>query len=229
MASGATGLLGAMAFAAAVLLGAGGPSWADGALAVGSTGDVVKDGIAFGMVVDEPKDTAAETAVRRCRTFKARAAAERCKIVATFSGECFAVAYDPKPGTPGAGWGIGPDQLTANRHAIAMCEATAGPSRKGFCQVESAGCDTTPQAATKTPAQDAAKTAPQETAKAAPRETDPQWIELRKALSKQEQSQFDLSWPVLLLIAGGVVGLAYVLSRFLKDKNKTNPSVDKPS
>jgi hypothetical protein len=145
MSNGATTWLGVVALAAAGLAGVGGRAGADGALAVGTTGDVVRDGIAFGMVIDEPKEQAAETAVTRCRTFQARAAAERCKLVATFAGECFAVAYDPKPGTPGAGWGIGPDQDAANVKAIAMCEETAGPARKGFCQVESGGCDTTGQ------------------------------------------------------------------------------------
>jgi hypothetical protein len=134
-------LVGLAALAAPALVGAGPPSWADGAVAVGSTGDVVKDGIAFGMVVNEPKETAAETAIKRCRTFQARAAAERCKVVATFVGECFAVAYDPKPGTPGAGWGVGANQFLANQKAIAMCEETAGSARKGHCQVESGGCD----------------------------------------------------------------------------------------
>ena len=114
-------------------------------MAVGATGDVVKDGIAFGMVVDEPtKEAAGEAAVRRCRTFQARAAAERCKVVATFAGECVAVAYDPKPGTPGAGWGVGPNQFLANQRAVAMCEETAGSARKGYChQVEIGGCDAT--------------------------------------------------------------------------------------
>src|SRR5262245_58159446 len=127
--------------AAALLLGAGARAWADGALAVGSTGDVVRDGIAFGMVVDQPKETAADEAIRRCRTFKARAAADRCKLVAAFSGECFAVAYDPQPGTPGAGWGIGRHRAPANRNAIAMAGERAGPGRRGFCRVESAACD----------------------------------------------------------------------------------------
>ena len=136
------GLLGAAVLASAIQVVIGDGLMADGALAVGSTGNVVRDGIAFGMVVDESKDKAAQTALTRCRTFRARAAAERCKVVATFSRECFAVAYDPQPGTPGAGWGVGPDQLTANLKAVAMCEDTAGPGRKGFCQVESGGCDT---------------------------------------------------------------------------------------
>jgi hypothetical protein len=146
-------VLAAAALAAAALGGAAPPrSWADGAVALGSTGDVVRDGIAFGLAVNEAKETAAETAVKRCRTFKARAAAERCKIVATFSGECFAIAYDPKPGTPGAGWGVGPDQITANLKAIAMCEQEAGPARKGFCQVETGACDTTGRRTEPTPA-----------------------------------------------------------------------------
>jgi hypothetical protein len=138
-------VLAAAPLAIAALVGAAGQLWADGAVAVGTTGNVVADGIAFGMVVDVPKATAAATAVQRCRTFHARAAADRCKVVATFSGACFAVAYDPKPGTPGAGWGVGPDQDTADAKAIAMCEAAAGSARKGYCRVETGGCDTTGQ------------------------------------------------------------------------------------
>jgi len=223
MGKGAAGSFGAAMFATAVLVGGAARSWADGAVAVGSTGNVVRDGIAFGMVVNEPKETAAETAVKRCRTFKARAAAERCKVVATFSGECFAVAYDPQPGTPGAGWGIGPDQDAANRKAIGMCEETAGPGRKGFCQVESAGCDTTPRAMATPVPQDAPKAAPQKAAKPAPSETpefDKQWIELRRTLSKQEQSRFSFGLPELLLLVGAIAGLAYALSRYLKGKRK---------
>jgi Domain of unknown function (DUF4189) len=142
MRNGALALLGLATLAVPALLGAAPPrSWADGAVAVGSTGDVVKDGIAFGAVVNEPKEGAAEAAIRHCRTFQARAAAERCKVVATFAGECFAVAYDPKPGTPGAGWGVGANQFLANQKAIAMCEETAGSARRGQCQIETGGCD----------------------------------------------------------------------------------------
>jgi hypothetical protein len=131
----------------AILMGGGAMlvarlAWAEGAVAVGNTGDVVRHGIAFGMVVNEPKSKAADVALRRCRTFKAREAAEQCKVLAIFSGACFAVAYDPQPGTPGAGWGVGQDQIEANLKAMKMCEATAGPGRGRFCQVESGACDT---------------------------------------------------------------------------------------
>jgi hypothetical protein len=141
MRNGALALLGAAMLAAATLARGIAPARADGAIAVGTTGNVVRDGIAFGMVVDEPAEQVSELAIQRCRTFEARAAADRCKVVATFSGECFAVAYDPQPGTPGAGWGVGADQLAANRKAIAMCEEAAGPARKGYCQIESGACD----------------------------------------------------------------------------------------
>jgi len=142
MAIGGRNLLNALLAVVAmhVLMGEG--AVADGAVAVGSTGDVVKHGIAFGMVANEPKEKAADLALARCRTFKAREAAAQCKVVATFSRECFAVAYDPQSGTPGAGWGVGKDQIDANLNAMKMCEATAGSGRARFCQVESGGCDT---------------------------------------------------------------------------------------
>jgi hypothetical protein len=141
------------------------PAWAEGAIAVGSTGNVKRDGIAFGLASDEPAGTAGEVAVKRCRTFEAKAAAARCQVVATFSGECFAIAYDPEPGTPGAGWGIGPDQLVANQKAVAMCEQAAGAGRKGYCQVERFGCDTGPKLAPKSDGADAQKGAAPEAPK----------------------------------------------------------------
>jgi len=137
-------LLGTAALSFAIWGDAGRSLMADGALAVGSTGDVVKFGIAFGMVADVPKEKAAETALDYCRAFKgaSRAANARCEIVATFSRKCFAVALDPQSGTPGAGWGVGKDQIEANDKAMTMCETSAGAARKQFCQVQSAGCDT---------------------------------------------------------------------------------------
>jgi hypothetical protein len=130
---------------AAALLASERPARADGAVAMGTTGDVVKHGIAFGLVTDEPADKAAELALARCRAFvkgSSVEATQRCKIVSTFSRQCFAVAYDPQPGTPGAGWGVGEDQIEANRKAMRMCEASAGPQRARFCQVETGACDT---------------------------------------------------------------------------------------
>ena len=101
-----------------VLMGEG--AVADGAVAVGSTGDVVKHGIAFGMVVNEPKEKAADLALARCRAFVKGSSPEataRCKVMATFSRECFAVAYDPQPGNAGGRLGRrqGPDRRQPER------------------------------------------------------------------------------------------------------------------
>src|SRR5882672_4279902 len=84
------------------------PAGADGALAVGSTSDVAKDGIAVGTSVNYKSSTEArEAALKRCREYKpAPKAAAMCQSVGTFKGECYAVSFDPKPGTPGAGWAI---------------------------------------------------------------------------------------------------------------------------
>lgn len=138
-------LLSAATLAIAFAADAGRRLGADGAVAVGSTGDVVRHGIAFGMVANEPKEKAAGLALARCRAFvkgSSPQATAQCKIAATFSRECYAVALDPNKGTPGAGWGVGKDQIDANLKAMKMCEATAGPGRGRFCQVESGGCDT---------------------------------------------------------------------------------------
>jgi hypothetical protein len=233
MRNGLPALLSAAALAALATVAA--RAWADGALAVGTTGDVVKDGIAFGMVVDEPQETAAETAVKRCRTFKARAAADRCKLVATFAGECFAVAYDPQPGTPGAGWGVGPDQLAANRKAVAMCEETAGPARKGFCRVETGGCDTTGQREPKPAAQEPAKSGLQSPAKgdtkapaaanlmkAAPPDRPATPASVPKVPGKTAQrppsSWLDTSSPLFLVGTMAGVGLAYGLGQLVRGR-----------
>lgn len=135
-------LIGAAALACAALPDAGRDLRAEGALAIGSTGDVVKFGIAFGMAVDLPKEKARATALEHCRAFKASPAANAsCEVKATFSRQCYAVAIDPQSGTPGAGWGVGEDQIEANDKAMTMCEETAGAARRAFCQIAGAGCD----------------------------------------------------------------------------------------
>ena len=94
-------------FALMAMVAASSPAAADGALAVGSTSDVAKDGIAVG----------------------------------TFKGECYAVSFDPKPGTPGAGWAIAATKETAEERALENCKATAGAARREFCKIEESKCD----------------------------------------------------------------------------------------
>jgi hypothetical protein len=127
----------------AIAAAAGGSALADGALAVGSTADVAKDGIAVGTSINyKTADEAAQAALRRCRDYKpAPKAAAQCRSVGTFRGECYAVSFDPKEGTPGAGWAIAATKAQAEERAIANCQLTAGEGRRDFCRIEESKCD----------------------------------------------------------------------------------------
>jgi hypothetical protein len=218
MGKGPLALLCAAAVAAAALASAAARSWAEGAIAMGTTGNVVRDGIAFGMVVNEPKDQAAGTAIDRCRSFQARAAAERCKVVATFSRQCYAVAYDPQPGTPGAGWGVGVDQLAANQKAVAMCEEAAGPARKGYCEVASAGCDTLVQTEAAPSAAPQRDNAVSEGPKPQPVSPAPSAEPRQQAREKQRGSWLGTGTPAFLVAVMGAVGAAYGLGQLARGK-----------
>lgn len=124
-------------------MAANSPASADGALAVGSTANVVKDGIAVGTSVNyESANAAVEAALTRCRGYKpAPKAAAQCRSVGSFKNECYAVSFDPKEGTPGAGWAIAPTKELAEERAMAYCQVTAGEDRRDFCKIEESKCD----------------------------------------------------------------------------------------
>jgi len=116
------------------------PAAPHGALAVGSTSNVSKDGIAVGTAINHKTlDSAKAAAMEYCKTYKpAPKAATFCRLVGSFTKECYAVAFDPKAGTPGAGWAI----EVAEQRAIDACKATAGKGRAQFCKVDESKCDT---------------------------------------------------------------------------------------
>ena len=119
------------------------PAMADGALAVGSTSDVARDGIAVGTSINyQSPDEAAQAALKRCKDYKpAPKAAAQCRSVGTFKDECYAVSFDPKEGTPGAGWAIASTKALAEERALANCQITAGEGRRDFCRIEESKCD----------------------------------------------------------------------------------------
>jgi hypothetical protein len=119
------------------------PVVAEGALAFGMLGDVSKDGIAVGGSINKATEEAAiAKALTVCRGYTgAKEAAANCKIVAIFSRQCFAVAFDPAAGTPGVGWAIDPDRNKANAQAMALCQDTAGQNRRQFCKIDQSYCD----------------------------------------------------------------------------------------
>jgi Domain of unknown function (DUF4189) len=119
---------------------------AEGAMAVGIARGGIAKGYATGFAINQPSMKAARNnAVEQCRKMKNSNADARsgCEVVVTFHNKCVASAIDPESGTPGAGWGLGASQQSADSQALARCRAKAGASRAEFCQVTDRFCDGT--------------------------------------------------------------------------------------
>jgi Domain of unknown function (DUF4189) len=128
----------AMIAAAIAVIATSQRSLADGAVAIGLPSNVARDGFAVGHQVNAPDlETARKGAVAGCQ--KSIGASDKtktlCKVVATFQNQCFAVAIDPKDGTPGVGWAIEENSALAEKEAVAQCRTTAGADREQFCVV----------------------------------------------------------------------------------------------
>jgi hypothetical protein len=128
--------------------GALGPSqsMAAGALAIGLPADVAKGGFTYGYSNNNDDANHAEVkALDACRTTKdaAKDANLRslCKVIQDYSNQCVAVAMDPAAGTPGVGWAVTNDLLSAERQALGKCMDTAGPGRRAACVVDHSSCD----------------------------------------------------------------------------------------
>jgi hypothetical protein len=134
------------AVVAPVAVSLAGPAGAEGAMAVGVARGGVAKGYATGFAANLPNDKAARTsAVEGCRKDKNSNADARsnCEVVVTFRNKCVASAVDPKNGTPGAGWGLGSSQKSADSQALARCRSTAGSDRADSCQITDRYCDGT--------------------------------------------------------------------------------------
>jgi hypothetical protein len=116
---------------------------AEGAIAIGASGDFAKEGFAFGAAINKSSaDEAGAQALATCRKYEgAPKMAAICQVVFTFSHECYALSFDPKPGTPGVGWAIASDKATAEDRALKNCQVTAGSDRRDSCKVNQSFCD----------------------------------------------------------------------------------------
>jgi hypothetical protein len=120
-----------------------GSAGADGAVAIGLTASFEQDGLAVGYAWNyKTADEARSVAMARCREYAAAPlAAQQCRLVVTLQSECFALAMDPEPGTPGLGWATGRDKATAENRALDACAVRSGPDRRETCKVDTALCD----------------------------------------------------------------------------------------
>ena len=113
----------------------------EGAMALGVTGNITKDGYAIGININSGSEAEASTAaLKYCQSHGSDVARAKCEIFATFRDQCAAEAEDPQPGTPGAGWAIAADKAAAEKMAMMNCLATAG-DRGSFCKVVTSVCD----------------------------------------------------------------------------------------
>jgi len=118
---------------------------AEGAIALGITGDIAADGYSIGINVNSnTEQEARDAALNWCRSHGAKDTEDKCQILITFHRQCAAEAQDPKPGTPGAGWAVAADKETAEKMAMTTCFATAGKDRVGDCKIVSSVCDANP-------------------------------------------------------------------------------------
>ena len=114
---------------------------AEGAMALGVTGNITKDGYAIGINVNSGSEAEArDAALKYCQSHGSAVARAKCEIFATFRDQCAAEAEDPQPGTPGAGWAVAADKAAAEKMAMMNCLATAG-DRGSFCKVVTSVCD----------------------------------------------------------------------------------------
>jgi hypothetical protein len=114
---------------------------AEGAMALGVTGNIAKDGYSIGINVNSDSEAqASDAALKYCRSHGSDASRVKCEIFATFRNQCAAEAEDPQPGTPGAGWAIATDKAAAEKMAMMNCLATAG-DRGSSCKVVTSLCD----------------------------------------------------------------------------------------
>jgi Domain of unknown function (DUF4189) len=116
---------------------------AEGAMALGVTGNITKDGYAIGINVNSSSEAEArDAALKYCQSHGSDVARAKCEIFATFRDQCAVEAEDPQAGTPGAGWAIAADKSAAEKMAMMNCLATAG-DRGSFCKVVTSVCDGT--------------------------------------------------------------------------------------
>lgn len=117
---------------------------AAGATALAMPADIATDGVYIYSAVNfDTVAEAKESAMAGCRRGANSTIRSLCKIVATFSNQCVAQALDPQNGTPGFGWALAEDSVSAKRQAIDNCRDTAGASRRNACIVNdrSLWCD----------------------------------------------------------------------------------------
>lgn len=118
-------------------------AFAAGAIAVGQTSNVAKDGVAIGWATGSVnKERAESVSKQKCLDFKEAPQKTRdlCRVITTFENQCIAISLDPKAGTPGYGYAVRPSLTEAKGEALERCRSTAG-NRAQYCVDSDSSCD----------------------------------------------------------------------------------------
>jgi hypothetical protein len=133
--------------AAAILsVATGTAALAHGSIAIGEPDDVAKGGLAVGYTWNHSSAGEAEAAaLKQCLSYMDAPDSTRalCKIVDTFSNQCFAISLDPNAGTEGFGWAVAATQQEAADSAMQKCRDTDGADHADACVVSTQKCDVT--------------------------------------------------------------------------------------
>jgi hypothetical protein len=113
-----------------------GSAAADGALVVGVPEGGLRNGFAYGRAIGGSAEETVGRAFNICReqARKQRFDEARCTLIASFKGQCVAVAMDANERW--AGWAVAADRESAQRTALTKCGEGAGG-----CSVHSLDCD----------------------------------------------------------------------------------------
>ncbi len=121
-----------------------GTAAAHGALAIGMVDNDKKNaGVSLGWGTEyaTPEGAAAD-ALKWCRNSPGmkQEAMDACRLVVSFSGACFATAFNRTPKASGFGWAVGPTKEAASASALASCRDSAG-AQADLCTPDLAECD----------------------------------------------------------------------------------------
>ncbi len=119
------------------------PAGADGAIAMGQTDSISANGLAFGAHYNDfdPSRIAVQ-AMAECTLSPASDTAHKaCKIIGTFSDQCFSLAQDSKTAPHGVGLSLAENRKRADILAMEQCRKMAGAATAKACAVLRGGCD----------------------------------------------------------------------------------------
>lgn len=119
------------------------PAGADGAIAMGQTDSISVNGLAFGAHYNDfdPSRIAVQAMAECTLSTTSETAHKACKVIGTFSDQCFSLAQDSAAAPHGVGLSLAENRKRADIMAMDQCRKMAGHATAKTCAVLRRGCD----------------------------------------------------------------------------------------